>query len=112
MYTLLFKAVVFFWPFLKNILFRDRPVMEVLKQHRHMTALFIMLLVSFLSLLVVLTALQDAREQITQQNRVLDQLRKTPDESVEDILAHMPTCVPGSVYDKSGVVELINTMEY
>lgn len=76
MFKLVLKAFVLFWPFLKNIVFKDRTVREVLAENRQFTWLFGVLLITLVTLYLTVSTLSDTKQQLATTQQELARLRQ------------------------------------
>ena len=95
--AVLFKAFVFFWPFLKSVLFNDRPVKQVLYAHRHLTIVFLLFVVVSYMLVVMTLAYSEVKRKWVPPGT-----EKPPE-----------VCEPAGestapAYDKTRVIELLD----
>lgn len=68
------KLLAFFWPFFKSVIFKDRPVKEVLQANRQFTYLFIILIGLAIMLHVTTATLAESRDNLVVTHRELRQL--------------------------------------
>jgi hypothetical protein len=61
MFSLVMKALLLIWPFLKRAIFKDRTVTEVMLENKHVTVMFIMILLLLGSLVMVTSELNAVR---------------------------------------------------
>lgn len=107
----LFKAFVFFWPFLKSVIFNDRPVKEVLYTNRHLTAVFLLFVVVSLVLVVMILSYNNLKREYATAEKQRDEYQegKVPDiEGTPSPVSITCTVPPTVQYDKSGVIRLLD----
>lgn len=63
MFSIAIKALLLVWPFLKRAIFRDRTVVEVLLENKHVTFIFSIVLVLLVSFLMTVNELNDVRSE-------------------------------------------------
>lgn len=112
MLRFILKTLVVLWPFLKNIVFKDRTVLEALRANKQFTTLFALLIIVIITLLVTVLALSDTKNKLQLTQREIEQLhtnysreytRNQPiikERIIED-------CVDPDIYDKTNVLRLL-----
>lgn len=75
MTSLILNLVVAIWPFLKSVIFNDRPVLAVLKANKHFTATFFLLWVVCAILVVSTVELHEVKAALKIRNQELAILR-------------------------------------
>ncbi len=107
-----FKLLGFFWPFFKSVVFKDRPIKEVLQANRQFTWLFMILMGSSLTLFATVGALSDAKRTLIATHREVTELSTTLAEkeqrleTLQQQLQNGETCLPHP-YDKRHLLELL-----
>lgn len=74
MVKIIFKALLVFWPFFKSVIFKDRPVHEVLRDNRQFTCLFGLLLLVSIILFITADHLSNAKSTLYRQRSELTTL--------------------------------------
>lgn len=106
------KALIVLWPFLKSIIFKDRPVREVLRANRHFTWLFIIMLFVIVVFGATIDTLAGTQRFL---NTTLAQLKeiqteletvKEKYETLKEEQASINECRPNT-YDKSRLMEML-----
>lgn len=68
------KALLVIWPFLKSAIFKERDVIEVLRENKHITAMLALILLLALSLIMTTSALSEYKERYSKlQSAVKEQ---------------------------------------
>lgn len=75
MTSLILNLAVAIWPFLKSVIFNDRPVTAVLKANKHFTATFFMLWVACAILVVGTVELHEVKATLKARTQELVILR-------------------------------------
>lgn len=107
-----FKLVGFFWPFFKSVIFKDRPVKEVLRANRQFTWLFVILMGISMTLFVTVSALSEAKRTLVATHRDVSKLTQTLSEkerrleTLQRQIKNGELCTPGP-YDKRHLLELL-----
>jgi len=71
-----FKLLLLFWPFFKSVIFKDRPVKEVIRANKQFTYLFVITMFLALTLYMAVETLALTRQQLLQERREQTQLRR------------------------------------
>lgn len=110
----LLKGLILVWPFIKNIIFKDRTVWEVLRDNAHLTMLFYLIMIVAMTLYLTATALSNAKVELMAQLEVNAALTTRITELELELTQYKTTsvvdgageCVPG-LYDRSEVLDLL-----
>lgn len=76
-WRLFFKGCVLVWPWLKAAIFKDRTVMEVIVENKHLTGMLLLLCLLIGALLMTTFALSDTKDAYRVARDQLEQLHRT-----------------------------------
>lgn len=123
MLKVIIKALLVFWPFLKNIIFKDRTVREVIADNMQLTIIAGFMVIVSTTLYVTVSALADTKQLLSTALTEVTALRlevarlkaltPPPDGELAPI-TYDAECASNSdkcnvvIYDKSHLIELLN----
>lgn len=100
------KLLVTLWPFLKNIIFKDRTIREVLKTNKQFTLLFGLLVMVTISLLMTVQSLTEIRSQHLLAINEIRKLRSTKP-PINELLSDCEPCICDDPYNKQRIIDLL-----
>lgn len=87
MLRLMLKALFIIWPFLKTAIFRERTIVEVIKENKHLTAMQVVILLLSITLGITTAELADYKVNYRAlQQRLIESSTRCSPESPEDDL--------------------------
>lgn len=94
-WRLFFKGCVLVWPWLKAAVFKDRTVLEVILENKHLTGMLLLLCLLIGALFMTTFALSDTKDAYRVAREQLDQLQR-------------PTvCVAPTTFDRDKLDQLL-----
>lgn len=94
-WRLFFKGCVLVWPWLKAAIFKDRTVVEVLLENKHLTGMLLLLCLLIGALLMTTFALSDTKDAYRLAREQIDQLQRPS------------ICVAPNAFDKAKIDQLM-----
>lgn len=109
MFTTIVKALVVIWPFFKAVILKDRSAMEVLDDNRHLTGMFVVIIVVALMFYVTLTELSETKTVLKAREQEISQLRRSCIEPKTPGVTPLDddTTVLETQYDKNPLLEML-----
>lgn len=103
------KALLVFWPFFRSVIFKDRPVLEVMRANLQFTVLFVMLVAVSSMLYVTAGRLSESKRTILRTEAALHAKDVDNDRlqlRLIDVKELRQACE--SDYDKTRIIDLLN----
>lgn len=111
MLRIIFKALITFWPFLKNVIFKDRTVREAIRANKQFTILFALLILVITTLLLTVYVLSNVKEELRLYQREIETLQHTNRRTQDDLMCEVETEPPPDLnhytYDKEDIIQLL-----
>lgn len=119
MLRFIFKTLIILWPFLKNVVFKDRTVLEVLANNKHITLMMVMVLLMMLTIVSATNKLSAVNKHATSTHELLAEAKEKIvqlEQELEVVKASIKECPPPSkpmeeVYDKKWIIDSLKNGE-